>query len=186
MNDSDLHRFTVEEYYRMEEIGVLDPDARVELLDGEIYDLSSISPFDAGVSIHLGQLFCLAAKGRWIVSLRNPVRLDKFCEPVPDLTLLKWVSHDYMLHHPTAVDVFLLIEIADLSIEHDRGRKLPIYARFDIAEVWIVNLPDRTIEVYREPHDADYGSKTILRFGDKISPAAFPDVVVGVESLFGT
>src|ERR1017187_5808317 len=170
------HRFSVKEYYRMAETGVLRPDARVELLDGQIIDMSPIGPFHGSVTKHLIQLFTGAAKDRWITAVQDPVRLDEHSEPQPDLMLLKPVPDFYRKRHPHPEDVYLLVEISDTTLETDQEEKLPAYGRAGIAEVWIVNLTDRTIEVYREPHFAGYGSKTILRSGDKACPVAFPDI----------
>jgi Uma2 family endonuclease len=104
-------------------------------------------------------------------------------EPEPDLVLLKPAPDDYVSHHPTPDDVFLLIEVADSSLEFDRNKKLPVYARAGIPELWIVNLQESTIEVYLEPHFTGYEKKSVLRAGDKASPMAFPDVAVDVAEL---
>jgi len=177
------HRFSVKEYYRMAETGVLKPDARVELINGEIIDMSPIGPFHGGLVKRLSRLFNLMAKGRWMVSTQDPVRLDDHSEPEPDVMLLQPVADDYTSRHPQPKDVFLLIEVADSTLEYDREEKLPAYGRAGIAEVWIVNLQDATIEVYREPHFTGYGSKTLFRAGAQAKPLAFPDVVVDVAEL---
>lgn len=177
------HRFTVKDYYRMAETGVLRPDARVELLDGEIIDMSPIGPFHGGVTKLLNQLFTAAANGRWVVAIQDPLHLDDHSEPEPDLMLLKPLPDFYRKRHPQPEDVFLLVEVSDKTLAADQGDKLPLYGRAGISEVWIVNLNEETIEVYREPHFTGYGSKTILRGGDKARPHAFPDVAVNVADL---
>jgi Uma2 family endonuclease len=177
------HRFSVEEYYRMAEIGVLKPDARVELLNGEIIDMSPIGPFHGGITKYLNQKFTDASQGRWIVQVQDPVRLDDQSEPQPDLALLKRSPDFYRKRHPQPADVFLLIEVSDSTLPFDRDERLPAYGRAGIPEVWIVNLTNLTIEINREPHFTGYGSKTILCAGDKASPATFPDVVVDVAEL---
>ena len=123
------------------------------------------------------------ARDRWIVSVQNPLQLDDQSEPEPDFVLLKPSADDYTGRHPHPEDVFLLVEIADASLEYDREEKLPAYGRAGIPEVWIVNLRDRVIEVCREPHFTGYGSKTVLRAGDQAKPQAFPDVAVDVAAL---
>jgi Uma2 family endonuclease len=177
------HRISVEEYYRMAETGVLEPDARVELLDGEIIDMSPIGPFHGGVTKSLNRIFSSGARDRWIVAVQDPVRLDDHSEPQPDLMLLKPSLDSYRKRHPRPDEVFLLVEISDTSLEKDLEKKLPACARAGIAEVWIVNLNELTIEVYRQPHFAGYATKTILRAGDKASPQLFPDVTVDVAEL---
>ena len=177
------HRFSVEEYYRMAETGVLRPDARVELLNGEINDMSPIGPFHGGVTNYLLEIFTAASKGRWRTTVQNPVRLDDHSEPQPDLMLLKPALDYYRRRHPQPADVFLLIEVSETSLTTDREDKLPAYGRAGIAGVWIVNLADLTVEVYRQPHFTGYAARTILRAGDKAAPLAFPDATVEVAEL---
>lgn len=183
MSVQTKHRFNVKEYYRMAETGVLPPDVRVELLNGEIIDMSPIGPFHGGVVKRLSRLFNVKAKGRWTVSTQDPVHLDNHSEPEPDVMLLKPASGDYTSRHPKPDDVFLLIEVSDTTVGYDREEKLPAYGRAGIAEVWIVNLDDQTIEVYREPHFTGYGSKTILSAGEKATPQSFPDISVDIAEL---
>lgn len=167
----------------MAETGVLRPDARVELLNGEIIDMSPIGPFHGGVVARLTRMFTHAARGRFHVSPQNPLRLDDHSEPEPDVILAKPRSDDYTRRHPAPDDVFLLIEVADSSLDQDRDQKLPAYGRAGIPEVWIVNLNELTVEVYREPHFEGYTSRTVLRAGEQASPAAFSDVSVDVGEL---
>ena len=167
----------------MAEAGVLKPQARVELLDGQIIDMSPIGPLHAGVVNRLSRMFTLTAKGRWIVSAQAPVHLDDHSEPEPDVTLLKPMPDDYTRRHPKPDDVLLLVEVSDATLDLDRNHKLPAYGRAGISEVWIVNLVDKAIEIHREPHFAGYGSKTILHAGEQAKPQAFPDVVIDVGEL---
>src|SRR5580704_16484999 len=113
------HRISVKEYYRMAETGELAPDARVELLDGQIIDMSPIGPFHGSVTKYLNQFFSAASRGRWIVGVQDPARLDDHSEPQPDLTLLKPSANFYRNRHPQPKDVFLLVEISDTSLEKD-------------------------------------------------------------------
>ena len=183
MSAQTQHRFSVEDYYRMAETGVLRPGKRVELLDGKIIDMSPIGPLHGGLVNRLSRLFNQLSKGRWLVSAQNPLRLDDHSEPEPDVMLLKPAADDYTSRHPQPKDVFLLIEVADSTLEYDREEKLPAYGRAGIAEVWIVNLQAAAIEVYREPHFTGYGNKTVLRAGDQARPLAFPDTAVDVAEL---
>jgi len=177
------HRFSVEDYYRMAEFGVLRPGARLELLDGQIIDMSPIGPAHAAVGKRLNECFSRLAQGRWLMAVQDPLRLDDHSEPEADLMLLKRAPDFYASRHPLPEEVFLLIEVADATLEFDRDEKLPVYGRAGIAEVWIVNLADATVEVYREPHFAGYASRVILRAGDKAKPQGFPDVAVDVAEL---
>ncbi len=177
------HRFTVTEYYRMAETGVLKPNARVELLNGEIIDMSPIGPFHGGVVKRLNDLFTRAAQDRWLVVVQDPVRLDNHSEPEPDLMLVRRSPDFYTSRHPEPEDVLLLIEVSDTSLEADRKEKLPAYGHAGIPEVWIVNLNNGTVEIHREPHFSGYGATRVLNAGEKASPQSFPDVTVDVTEL---
>ena len=123
------HRFTVEEYYRMAETGVIKPGARVELLDGRIVDMMPIGPFHGGVTNRLNDLFTRLGGERWLVTTQNPVRLAEHSEPQPDIVLVKRRADFYARRHPAPDDVFLIIEVADSSLVSDREDKLPLYGR---------------------------------------------------------
>ncbi len=120
-----------------------------------------------------------------MVSAQNPLRLDDYSEPEPDLMLLRPAPDDYTSRHPLPEDVILLIEVSDTTLDYDRREKLPAYGRAGIPEVWILNLSDRTIEVYREPLFTGYGSVQTLRAGDTAVPLAFADAAVEVSALLG-
>ena len=169
----------------MAETGVLKPAARVELLDGKIIDRSPIGPFHGGTVKRLNRLFSKQAAGRWLVSVQDPVHLDDHSEPQPDLMLLRPVADDYTSRHPRPEDVYLVIEVADVSLDFDRNEKLPAYGRAAIPEVWILDLRGQTLEVFRQPHFSGYGSQRTLRAGGTVAPLAFPDAVVQVAEMFG-
>ena len=167
----------------MAETGVLKPDARVELLDGEILDMSPIGPLHGGITKYLNQVLTASAKGRWLVAVQDPLHLDEHSEPQPDLMLLRPAEDFYRARHPRPEDVYLVIEVAESSLDYDRGRKLAAYGRAGVREAWVVNLMDAVLEVYREPHLAGYSSTSLLRAGDQAHPATFPDLTVDIEAL---
>ena len=167
----------------MAETGVLRPDARVELLNGEIIDMSPIGPFHGGLVNRLIRIYGKLSNGRWQASAQHPLRLDDHSEPEPDFMLLKPSPDDYTSRHPRPDEAFLLVEVADASLDYDLEEKLPAYGHAGVAEVWIVNLRDQSLEVYREPHFTGYGSKTVVRAGDTVAPLAFPDAAVDVAEL---
>ena len=170
----------------MAETGVIKPDARVELLDGEIIDMAPIGPFHGGTVNKLQELFMDSRRGRWMVTVQSPVRLGPHSEPQPDLMLLKRSEDAYTSRHPVPEDVFLLIEVADSTVDYDRNIKVPAYGRAGIREVWLVNLPEQVIEIYREPHFTGYASVTKAKPGDTARVHAFPDVSIEVASLLRT
>ena len=167
----------------MAETGLLKPEARVELLNGQIVDMSPIGPFHGGAVSRLIRLFGKLSNDRWFVWSQNPVTLDDYSEPQPDLMLLKPAADDYTTALPSPDDVFLLIEVSDSTLDFDRKEKLPLYGRAGIREEWIVNLPDQSIEVYRDPHYEGYAFTEILRPGAQARPLAFPDAAVDVAAL---
>ena len=187
MSDGNVvpnHCFSTEDYYRMAEIGILAPDARVELLDGQVIDMLPIGPFHANSARRLNRFFTRLGKNRWFVDVQNPVRLDHRSEPQPDVVLLRPLDEEYAHRHPTPADVILLVEVAESSIRYDRGRKLAAYARAGIQEYWIVNLVDRVVEVYRQPlSSGQYASVERRQGTDTIAPAAFPDAAVTITDL---
>lgn len=178
------HRFTIEDYYGMAEAGILAPDARVELLEGQILDMMPIGPFHSGTVNRLTNLFTRRSADRWITCGQNPVRMSERSEPQPDFALLRPREDFYTSAHPTPADVFLLVEVADSSVRFDREEKLPAYARAGIPEFWLINLVERVIEVYWDPSAAGtYASSQLLRPGESIAPAAFPDAALSVAEL---
>ncbi len=179
------HRFTVEDYYRLEEVGILPPDTRVELLNGQVLDMLPIGPFHSGIGSRLHALFASLANGRWIVRSQYPIRLDDQSEPIPDLALVKPRADYYTERHPEPADILLLVEVADSSVNFDQGAKLAAYARAGISEYWIVNLKTKSVEVHRGPSPSgEYRQTSHHRAGDTIGPAAFADAQIAVADLF--
>jgi len=178
------HRFSVTDYYRMAESGILPHGARVELIGGKVVDMSPIAPFHSGSVNELVQSFSQNAGGRWWVSVQAPLDLGPLDLPEPDLALLRPAAHHYKTEHPRADDVFLLIAVSDSSLNFDLSVKLPLYARNGIPEVWILNVLQKRMEIYWGSGPDGYAEKVISRSG-KISPGAFPDVAIDLDSLLG-
>ena len=176
-------RFTVAEYYAMAEAGILAPDERVELLDGEIIVMPPIGDWHASRVKRLNNSMLPPLQGRAIVSVQDPTRLDDASEPEPDIMLLRWRDDFYEGGHPGPADVLLLIEVSDTTVDYDRGAKLAAYAAAGIPEVWIVNRPDRRIESYADPTGDEYATVRYYEPGESISPQAFPDVVLQVDQI---
>lgn len=176
-------RFDVDAYYRMAEAGVLGDARRVELIDGEIIDLAAIGSPHAAVTNRLVRGFArAAADGLVLLTVQNPLRLDAYNEPQPDLMLLRPRADDYRTSHPGAADVLLLAEVSETSLAYDRGVKLPLYARFGVPEVWIVDLVGGAVEVYREPKDGAYASRQLLADG-LLSPPLVRSATIDVAGL---
>ena len=177
------HRLSVDAYYKMAEAGILTEPHRVELIDGEIFDMAAIGSPHAAVTNRLARIFSRSVSDEIaLVNVQSPLRLDAHNEPQPDLMLLRPRADGYRAGHPGAADVLLLIEVSESSLAYDRGAKLPLYARFGVPEVWIVDLSDSAVEVYRAPRDGAYASRKRLTRG-LLAPALVPRATVDVAGL---
>jgi Uma2 family endonuclease len=176
------HRFDVDAYYKLAEAGILPNPHRVELIDGEIIDLNAIGSPHAAITTRLTRQFIRAVGDLAIISVQNPLRLDSYNEPEPDLLVLRPRADDYQANHPGAADVLLLVEVAETSLTYDRGRKLALYARFGVPEVWIVDLAGATLEIYRGPKEGTY-ALTERRTGGSLTPDLVPSVAIDVAAL---
>jgi len=174
---------TVDDYRLLIRAGSLGEDDRVELIEGEIAEMSPISPTHAGHVTRLTALLMRRLGERALVSVQNPVAMDELSEPQPDVAVLRLREDTYTDAHPGPQDVLLIVEVAETSVEYDRNVKVPLYARAGIPEAWLVSLPDRWIEVYREPSALGYKSIRRAMPGETMSPLAFPDVSLDVGEI---
>ena len=177
--------FTVDEYYRMVEAGILDEDDRVELIEGEIIEMSPIGLKHMSCVDRSMDVLNSALKGRALVSIQHPLRLNNYNEPQPDIVVLKPRADYYASKPHTPEDTFLVIEVSDSSLRYDVKVKLPIYAAMGISEVWIENLQSELLLVCRNPAGKSYGTQLTIQRGESVSPLAFPDVTFKVEDLLG-
>jgi Uma2 family endonuclease len=177
--------FTVADYYRMAEAGILSEDDRVELLDGEVVEMSPIGSRHAACVDRLNR-FLNSVKGpRFIVRVQNPIRLDEHSEPQPDITLLRVRSDFYAEAHPTPADVLIVIEVADSSVELDRQVKLPLYAQAEVPEFWLANLPNDTVEFYAQPSNGAYEVAKVFRRGETVTSQMVHNLQIGVDDILG-
>jgi Uma2 family endonuclease len=161
-------QFNVDQFYQLAEVGVLTPDDRVELIEGEIIKMGPIGSPHAACVAKTYQRLSETLSGRVIVWIQNPVRLNDFSEPVPDVALLRPRQDFYVTHHPTPADVLLIMEVSDTSILSDRNIKIPLYARAQIPEAWLVNLNKKVIEVYYDLTDGQYDTCTKFGLGETL------------------
>lgn len=145
------HLISVEAFHRMGETGILGPADRVELIDGEIIDMSPIGALHAAIVDLLARHFGRSAQASVFIRCQNPLRLDGLSEPEPDIAILKPRADFYTTGHPSPADVLLVIEVADSSLAYDLGVKVPLYARHGIPEVWVIDATTRQTRVFREP-----------------------------------
>ena len=179
-------RFTIEEYHRMGEAGILRDDERVELIEGEIVEMGPIGRVHAGTVDRIANVFSRRLGERAIVRVQNPVVfIDLLSEPQPDVTLLIPRGDFYTGGHPEHGDIFLVVEVMDSSVAFDHRVKLPLYARAGVAEVWLANVNTRRIEGYRGPRSGGYAESRIFEGEDQLSIQAFAEVTFTVRELLG-
>jgi Uma2 family endonuclease len=179
------YRFTRADYHRMAQTGILKPDARVELIDGEIIEMSPIgSRHMAGVS-RLNRFFVPRLLDAAIVQVQGPIALGDNGEPEPDLALLRFRDDFYASATATEEAALLLIEVADTSEADDRRIKVPLYGRYGIPELWIADLNREWVTRYLQPTPTGYATTRIYRRGESLSPLAFPNLLVPVNDILG-
>lgn len=182
---AQTYRFTVEEYRKLGEVGLFDEDDRVELINGEIIVMSPIGYRHGQTVTNLNECLMEQARRRFMVSPQNPVELDRYSEPQPDIVLVPRTMRAAK-RHPLPGDVLLLIEVADSSLPYDRETKLAIYARTGIREFWIVNLRDNVLETFRAPQGEAYTQLRTFALGESAHPEAFEDVAVPVADIIAS
>jgi Uma2 family endonuclease len=178
-------QFNVTEYYRMIEAGILSEQDRVELLDGEIIEMSPIGSRHAACVDRLNHILSRLVGRDVIVRVQNPIRLDNFSEPQPDIALLRSRQDFYAHAHPTPEDVLLVIEVADTSAELDRTIKLPLYAEALIPEAWLVKLQDESIEIFSQPADGSYKQSQVRRRGEHAISSTVQNLALLVNDILG-
>jgi Uma2 family endonuclease len=167
----------------MGELGIIGPDERVELLDGELIRMPPISPDDDYTVRRCNVFFVQRFADRASISIQGPVTLDDRSEPQPDVMLNALPAEQYAKAHPTPEESLLVIEISKSSLAFDRGRKLRAYARRGVREYWIVNLVEEQVEVYREPAGEAYRVQRRAGRGESVACAAFPDEPLAVDEI---
>jgi Uma2 family endonuclease len=176
-----LAKWTIEEYHSMIEAGLLD-NRQVELLKGEIVEISPEGEAHAYFSSKAEEYLRTLLGDRATIRSGKPITLGDRSEPEPDIAIVHKLGREYLAHHPYPENIFWVIEYANSSLEKDLNIKTRIYAEAGIAEYWVVNLKKRQLIVFREPQETEYASKSTLTTG-VISPLAFPDVAVAINSI---
>lgn len=177
------HRFTVQEYHTMVEAGLLSEDDRVELIDGEIVEMTPIGTRHLACVVTLNHLLVEASGGRYFVSVQNPVVLNEDNEPQPDLSLLR-NRPEPTGELPGPGDVLLVVEVSDPTLSYDRRVKLPRYGRNGIREAWILDLQSQRVEIYSEPFSEGYRESHTANIGDRVRAATI-DLELPTEEIFG-
>ncbi len=188
MTSTQTRLWTVEEYHRMAEAGILSPEERVELIEGQIIKMSPQLPPHATAVNCASDYLRELLRGRVTVRVQLPVTLkpesEPESEPEPDIAIVQHPTRRYRDHHPTPGEIFLIVEVADTTLETECKNKAIAYAKAQIADYWIIDLKKRRVFVKRNPGQQNYWQETVLEEGVTITPLAFPNVSVSVEELF--
>ena len=180
-----LWQLSIADYTRMRESGILHEDDRVELIAGTIYAMSPISPIHAAIVRRINALLSRKLLGQTIISVQNPIQLDDYTEPQPDVAVLRWRDDYYAAHLPTGADVPLVIEVADSSLDFDRHEKLPRYAKAGIPEMWLINVGAATIEQYSEPFEDRYLSQRLVGYEQTLRSTSIPNLELAGAAVLG-
>lgn len=196
------HRLSVDDYHRMGRAGIFDHDERLELIEGRLIDMAPIGSDHAGKVIQLNAVLNRAFARLALVSPQNPIRLSEHSEPQPDFAVLRPRADFYRTAHPQPPDVLLVIEVADTSVRYDREVKIPLYARHGIPEVWLLDLHNTRLEIYRRPRRTmisssssghhrpscpgteGYGEVLYPANDDSIAPVLLPDAVLSIADFW--
>jgi Uma2 family endonuclease len=177
--------FTVDEYHRMGDAGILPENKRFELIRGEIIEMPPPKPPHSGRVNRLNHLFMARLDNEVVVAIQNPSSIDDMSEPVPDVLILKPRADFYSEYHPVPADILLAIEVSYSTVRFDTKVKAPLYAEAGMQEYWILNIPKNVLEVRSEPVNGDYTRHEILKHGQTVSPRAFPAVSFRIEEILG-
>ena len=178
------HRITVYDYHRMAEIGVLAPDARVELIEGEIIDMAPIGKDHQSIVDQLNRMLVLAVGDHAIVRVQGSIRLSQWSEPEPDVVLLAPRADFYRGEFALGTDTLLVIEVSDTTLRYDRDVKVPLYARHGVPETWIVDVQNDALLVYGDLRDGKYERHVTLERPARAPVTQLPGVTLDLAPLF--
>jgi Uma2 family endonuclease len=178
-----LKRWTVQDYHRMGDLGLLNPGERTELLAGQITLMAPKGPPHV-TSLHLLANALRAQLGETaLVRSQDPIQLDDFSEPEPDLAVVKGTVLDYAKQHPRSDQVYLVVEVADSTLKQDCEVKDKLYAQAGIADYWVLDLRNRQLHIFREPISMGYTRHLILTEPHQVSPLAFPELILLLSAI---
>jgi Uma2 family endonuclease len=179
----ERRRFSVEEYHRLGTAGILQADERLELIEGELFQMAPIGSAQASFVGRLTRAFEGLARHGALLWVRSPIALGT-SEPQPDLTVLRGREDCYESALPGPADTLLVIEVADACLAYDRDVKVPLYARNAVPEVWIVDVSSRVLDIFREPGPAGYSTCFRPYVGEVVHPVLLPGLRIDLRALF--
>ena len=180
---ADLRLLSVQDYNRMVEAGVLAPDERVELISGQLYTMAAKGTAHSAAVTRIERVLKAHLGDRALLRFQDPIQLNDYSEPEPDVAVVKVDPLDYEDHHPAPSEVYLLIEVADSTLKRDRELKAPVYAQSGIQDYWILDVNQRQLYVFRSPTATGYASELVLSEADIIAPLAFSDCEMRIDEM---
>ncbi len=171
----NLKRWTVQDYHQLSELGLLDSDERTELISGQ--------PHVIALQLLALQIDEFLRDKPFFARAQDPIQLDDLSEPEPDLVIVEGDILTYADHHPTPLEVRLVVEVADSTLKQDCEVKDKLYAQAKIGEYWVVDLPRRQLHIFKNPGDRGYSSHLILTEDNSITPSSFPEMVLPITSI---
>ena len=178
-----IKRWSVKSYHRMSELDILDPNERTELIAGQI-TLMAAKGTPYVTSLHLLANALREQLGNTaLVRTQDPIQLDDFSEPEPDLVIVKGTVLEYAEQHPRPEHVYLVVEVTDSTLKQDCEIKEKLYAQAGLIDYWVVNLKKRQLHIFRDPTPTGYTSHLILTEPNQVSPLAFPNLIVILTSI---
>lgn len=178
------HRLTAEEYRRMGEAGILKQQERVELIEGEIVDMSPIGSNHAGTVLYLSNVLKMSLGEKTYISVQSPIDLGDSSEPEPDIVVLKPREDFYRHSHPKPGDILLIIEVSDTSLRYDRGIKIPLYAKYEIPEVWLIDLENNELNIYNSPQNERFENMRKASDYSQLLLKQLPNKIINMAKLF--
>lgn len=183
LSDLPLARITAAQFHAMIQAGIYTADDKIELVDGLLFKKMSIGSPHAALVNALNFALSRRLGGQAIIAIQNPLAINEYSEPEPDVSLLKLRQDFYRAAHPGPQDVLLVVEVADTSLVSDLNAKIPLYAAADVAEAWLVNLNEGTLTVFTKPEGAVYQSSKVFKGGETVPVPGFHDMSIPLSEL---
>jgi Uma2 family endonuclease len=184
MTQTQVRRWTVEDYHQMIKAGILSAHDRVELLEGQIIEMSPQQPPHAATTQHAARFLDRQLEGIAYIRMQLPITLKPNSEPEPDIAIVQITTSEYFDHHPTPNEIFLIIEVADSTLLNDRRTKALTYAKAGISEYWILDVNTRKTDVFQNPSSSGYEKHQIVDQQTSLTIAAFPTIAIPLNQLF--
>ncbi|MCC5598067.1 Uma2 family endonuclease [Nostoc favosum] len=184
MTQTRVRLWTVNEYHRMFETGIITEDERVELINGQVIPMSAKNPPHAATTLCASDYFKRSLAEVALVRVQDPIQLSQYSEPEPDIAVVRIDARKYIDRHPAPNEIFLLIEVADTTLDTDRKQKAPLYAKAGIADYWILDVNQHQVYVFREPSLKGYNLEFILQEDATLSLIAFPEIEIHISQMF--